>query len=123
MSTKKQPDKEAVFDEVWDDARVRSFLDRDTRSVPGHADFHLLLHAYQSMRAADFARFVRFFVEAGHDLDAENERGQTFADYAARHRRAGEFVNIVCSAGARAPVGDASRTPSDPATQADANKP
>jgi hypothetical protein len=103
MSTTKQPDKEAVFNEVWDDERVRGFLRRDTRAMPGDADFHLLLHAYQSMRAGDFARFVRFFVEDGHDLNASDEHGRTFADYAARHRRAEPFVRIVCDAGARAP--------------------
>jgi hypothetical protein len=103
MSTPKQPDKAAVFDEAWDDDRVRSFLARDTRQLPGDRDFQLLLHAYQSMRLEDFTRFVQFFVEAGHNLDAVNARGQTFADYVARHRRAGGFIEAVCTAGARAP--------------------
>jgi hypothetical protein len=104
MSTTKQPDKEAVFNEEWDDDRVRGFLRRDTRLLPGHRDFQLLLHAYQSMRPSDFARFVRFFIDEGHDLDAADDRGRTFADYVARHRRAEPFVRIVCDAGARPPA-------------------
>jgi hypothetical protein len=104
MSKRKQPDKEAVFDEVWDDDRVRGFLHRDTRQLPGDPDFNLLLHAYQSMRIGDFERFVPFFVEAGHRLDATNERGCTFADYVSRHRLASDFVRVVCDAGARPPA-------------------
>ena len=52
-------DKAKVLDEVWDDARVRSFL-----SVRSHTadsdDFHCLLRAYRSMREDDFRRFLVF---------------------------------------------------------------
>ena len=52
-------DKKKVTDEVWDDARVQSFL--EPRPVPDgdSADFALLLNAYQGMRPEDFG-FVTF---------------------------------------------------------------
>ncbi|MEE4660223.1 MAG: PA4642 family protein, partial [Halieaceae bacterium] len=64
-------DKEKVLDEVWTEARVKSFLQiRSHDDV--EEDFHMLLKAYQSMRAEDFAKFVSFFVDDGRNLDATN---------------------------------------------------
>ncbi len=113
MATPKQPDKAAVTDEVWDDDRVRSFLDRDTRTLPGERDFHLLLHAYQSMRLGDFERFLRFFVDADHDLDALNEHGQSFVDYVSRYRHASGFIRAMQDAGARPPAPQRGPTAAD----------
>ena len=65
-------DKQKVVDEVWTEERVRSFL--EVRSHDGSSDdFHMLLKAYQSMRAADFELFVGFFVEQGRDLQAPRD--------------------------------------------------
>ena len=98
-----RPDKEKVIDEVWDDDRVRSFLDREPPEGATDADFALLLTAYQSMRAADFARFVTLYVEAGHNVDAANDSGVRFVDHIARHRLSGPFIEALTSAGAAAP--------------------
>lgn len=62
-------DKEKVIDEVWTEDHVRSFL--QFRAHDGSdTDFHMLLKAYQSMRASDFELFVQFFVGEGRNLDA-----------------------------------------------------
>jgi hypothetical protein len=96
-----RPDKKKVTDEVWDDARVREFLHR--RPYPGHdhPDFVLLLNAYRGMRAEDFERFARFFVEDGHDFDARNEDGETFMEFVSGHHQAQPFLEIIAAVRAR----------------------
>ena len=92
-------DKEKVLDEVWDDARVRSFL--DVRSHSGDADdFHCLQRAYQSMRVDDFRRFLVFFTEAGRDLNATNTAGETVLSIVQRHRLGGGYAAALIEAGA-----------------------
>ena len=93
-------DKKKVVDEVWDDDRVRSFLDKIPSDLPGDADFHVLLHAYQSMRADDFERFLEFFVDAGRDVAATNGAGQTLADYLERHALAVPYIELLKRAAA-----------------------
>ena len=62
-------DKEKVLDEVWTEDHVRSFL--NVRSHDNTAeDFHMLLKAYQSMRAEDFELFVGFFLADKRDINA-----------------------------------------------------
>jgi hypothetical protein len=95
-------DKQTVTDEVWDDERVKSFLEPRPAIGKDSADFTLLLHAYQGMRPTDFDRFVAFFAAASHDLDATNEQGESFVDYVAGHRHAAPFVAAMTAAGARA---------------------
>ena len=60
-----RPDKKKIVDEVWDDLRVKSFLRKSPPELPGDPDFHVLLFAYQSMRAPDFGRFLQFFQDEG----------------------------------------------------------
>ncbi len=96
-----RPDKKKVTDEVWDDERVKSFLTRKPPVGETAIEFMLLLTAYQSMRAGDFAQFLGFFVEAGHDLDAANGNGVTFVDYISRHRHASPFIDAMTKAGAK----------------------
>jgi hypothetical protein len=102
-----RPDKKIITDEVWDDERVRSFLTPLAKQGADDADFTLLVHAYRSMRIDDFVRFIRFFVDAQHRLDAQNEIGQTFVEFVARHRHGQPFVEAAIAAGAR-PARDAS---------------
>ncbi|MDZ7825768.1 MAG: PA4642 family protein [Gammaproteobacteria bacterium] len=95
-----RPDKQKVIDEIWDDARVRSFLDVEPAPASGNEpvmdpDFYCLWRAYQGMRAGDFRRFLRFFVDAGRNLDAVNEHGETLATFIAPHRHAGEFIDAL----------------------------
>jgi hypothetical protein len=97
-----RPDKKIITDEVWDDARVRSFLSPKTPQGADAPDFLLLLGAYRAMRVEDFARFIRFFVEEKRDLNATNESGQTFVELIASHRHGKAFAEIMSAAGARA---------------------
>jgi hypothetical protein len=98
-----RPDKQKVIDEVWDDERVQSFLDREPPDAETSRDFFRLWQAYQAMRPGDFRRFLRFFTEAGGDLDAPDRRGRTVADFIAPHRHATDFVEALVAHGARAP--------------------
>lgn len=93
-------DKQKVLDEVWDDARVRSFLGKQRPSqsgapLPGDADFYVLRHAYQSMRPDDFDRFLGFYAAEGRDVRAKDGRGRTLADAIANHANAAPFVRLL----------------------------
>ena len=93
-------DKEKVLDEVWTDERVRSFLQvRPYDEVS--EDFHMLLKAYQSMRAEDFGKFVRYFIADGRDLNTTNPAGQTVLSIIREHRQSVDYSNILRQAGAR----------------------
>ena len=92
-------DKAKVLDEVWDDARVASFL--EPRPGDGdYTDYRLLLRAYQSMREADFARFIPMFVDAGRDVNASGPDGRTVADEIREHRYGGPYLDTLTAAGA-----------------------
>ena len=79
MATRR--DKEKVIDEVWDDDRIRSFLQREPAADAGvHRDHFRLLNAYQSMRVGDFRRFLAALREEDGDLDAPDARGRSAAD-------------------------------------------
>ena len=97
-----RPDKKIITDEVWDDERVRSFLAPKPAQGGDAPDFVLLVNAYRAMRVEDFTRFICYFVEGGHDLNALNEGGQTFVEFIATHRHGRAFAEIM-SAGARWP--------------------
>ena len=98
-----RPDKQKVVDEVWDQARIRGFLDKAPLGDGVDADFSALLYAYRSMRPEDFAVFIDYFQEAGRNLDARGEAGETLAEVIAAHRRAGPFRRILRDAAARQP--------------------
>ena len=94
-------DKQKVLDEVWTEDRVRSFL--DSKSYDGtDENFHMLLKAYQSMRASDFELFVGFFVEQERDLDATDKAGRTVLQVVSGHRHGGPYADILRAAGAAA---------------------
>ena len=92
-------DKEKVLDEVWTDERIRSFLDIRSHDQVSR-DFHMLLKAYQSMRAEDFERFVQYFTEAGFDIDSPDPGGRTVLSIVEEHRRSGDYAAILRAAGA-----------------------
>jgi hypothetical protein len=92
-------DKEKVLDEVWTEDRVRSFL--DVRPHDGtDEDFHMLLKAYQSMRAADFELFVGFFTEQGRNVNATDRSGRSVITVVGEHRHGNEYAEILRKAGA-----------------------
>ena len=86
------PSQPQVTDEVWDDDRVKSFLKIEAYS--GDADFHILMRAYRGMRPADFERFIPFFVDANHDLDATDDQGRTLWFIIERHRQGADFIAL-----------------------------
>lgn len=93
-------DKQKVIDEVWDDARVRSFLAKSVPSqsgqpFPGDPDFYVLRHAYQSMRAEDFRRFLDVYTTDGRDVRARDNKGRTLADVIAGHANSSRFVELL----------------------------
>ena len=92
--------QQKVVDEVWDDDRVRSFLSKTPPDLPGDADFHVLLHAYQSMRADDFERFLGYFTADGRNVGATNGAGQTLATYLERHALAAPYIELLKQAAA-----------------------
>jgi hypothetical protein len=92
-------DKEKVLDEVWTEDHVRSFL--DFRPYDGSdPDFHVLLKAYQSMRASDFELFVGFFLAQGRDINATGRDGRSVLAIVSEHRRSTEYRDILQRAGA-----------------------
>lgn len=94
-------DKEKVIDEVWTEDHVRSFL--QVRAHDGSdTDFHMLLKAYQSMRASDFELFVQFFLGDGRNLDATGRDGRSVLQIVEEHRHGAEYAEILRSAGAGA---------------------
>jgi hypothetical protein len=94
------PDKAKVIGEEWSDDRVKSFLAIEPYDAAINQDFNALLKAYQAMRAGDFERFIGFFVEAGRNLNAVNEHGETILDLISQHRRSSAYVETLKQAGA-----------------------
>ncbi|MDN3638902.1 PA4642 family protein [Simiduia curdlanivorans] len=97
MSLKK--DKQKVLGEVFSDEQVKTFLDV-TPPAGIDADFHCLEKAYRGMVAENFATFVRFFLEAGRDINATNADGHTLLTLAKQHRQGDEYAAILADAGA-----------------------
>jgi len=98
MSLRK--DKEKVLGEIFDDARIATFLNF-IAPVGVNADFHLLEKAYRGMRGENFATFVKLFVEAGKDVNAIGSEGKTFLQMIKTHRLSEEFVLALEKAGAK----------------------
>jgi hypothetical protein len=92
-------DKEKVTDEVWTESRVKSFLQVRSHDAVAQ-DFHMLLKAYQSMRAEDFAKFVGFFLGDGRNINCCNPDGQTVLSIVQQHRNSSEYGSILAQAGA-----------------------
>jgi hypothetical protein len=92
-------DKEKVLDEVWTEDHVRSFL--QVRPHDGSDEnFHMLLKAYQSMRAEDFELFLQFFTAEKRDVNATGKDGRSVLDIVKTHRHGVEYVSILTAAGA-----------------------
>lgn len=98
MSLRK--DKEKVLGETFDDARIKTFLDYPAPAGV-NADYHLLEKAYRGMLGGNFATFVKFFVEAGKDLNAIGPDGKTFLQSVKTHRNGEEYAQALEAAGAK----------------------
>jgi hypothetical protein len=97
MSLKK--DKQKILGEVFDDARVKSFLDYEAPTGVS-TDFHLLEKAYRGMNIDNFVTFLGFFKESGYDLTATNPDGKTLVDIAGEHGHGSEYVEAIKTAAA-----------------------
>jgi hypothetical protein len=93
-----RPDKQKVVDEVWDDARVESFLHKSPMGDEP-ADYSALLNAYRSMRPEDFERFIAMYTGAGRDPAARSRAGATLRETIAEHRLGEPFRRILSAAG------------------------
>lgn len=92
-------DKEKVLDEVWTEDRVREFL--DVRPPAGvNEDHHMLLKAYQSMRADDFELFIGMFLEQNRDINAQDNTGRTVLSYISEHRNSDDYAAALTKNGA-----------------------
>jgi ankyrin repeat protein len=98
MSLKK--DKEKILGEVFDDERVKSFLDYQPPAGVDR-DYHLLEKAYRGMNIDNFKTFLTFFSEAGHNLNATNPDGKTLMQIAGEHGHGGDYVQALKAAGAQ----------------------
>ncbi|MDG2018860.1 MAG: PA4642 family protein [Porticoccaceae bacterium] len=99
MSLKK--DKQKVLGEVFDDARVKSFLD----FLPPEGvsrDYHLLEKAYRGMNIDNFISFVGFFTQAGYDLNATNPDGANMVQIMNQHQQGVDYAKVLIKAGASA---------------------
>ena len=92
-------DKVKVIDEVWTEDRVRSFLEVRPHDG-GDEDFHMLLKAYQSMRASDFELFLQFFCGENRNVNATGKDGRSVLEIVSTHRHGAEYAEILKSAGA-----------------------
>lgn len=98
MTLKK--DKAKVVGEFFDDERIKGFFNYPAPDGI-NPDYHLLEKAYRGMIAENFDTFVRFFVERGHDLNAEGPTGKTFLQVIKTHRLADDYIASLEKAGAR----------------------
>jgi hypothetical protein len=97
MSDRK--DKRKVVGEPMTDEQILVFFER-LPEEDENPDFHLLLRAYRGLRAHDFVRFVTFFKERGHNLDATDPKGRSMAQIIATHRHGEPYLDALKQAGA-----------------------
>lgn len=98
MSLRK--DKEKVLGEIFDEARIATFLDYPAPAGI-NADYHLLEKAYRGMRGENFSTFVRLFIAAGKDINAIGPEGITFLHAVKNHRNGEEYAVALEAAGAK----------------------
>lgn len=87
----KRKDKLQVIGEVFDDERIRTFLNfRPPEGVD--ADFHVLEKAYRGMKAENFATFLDFFLAENRNINATDGAGNTLLDIISAHPRAAAYA-------------------------------
>ena len=89
------------YDPPWEDERIKGFLEISPYDSSQNADYNVLLKAYHAMRIGEFRRFLEFFSEAGRDINALDENGQTLLDRVSQHRIAEEYAEALEQHGAR----------------------
>jgi len=97
MALKK--DKQKVLGEVFDDQRIKTFLQFEAPEDV-NPDFHLLEKAYRGMKVENFDTFLGFFKEQGHNINATNPNGKTLLSIASEHPHGHEYVDALKNHGA-----------------------
>ncbi len=92
-------DKQKVIGEDLSDSRLKILLDLQPPKGRNR-DHHILTRAYRSLRADDFARFMPFFVDAGFNVNALDNDGQTVLATISGHNHAPAYINTLKKAGA-----------------------
>lgn len=87
-------DKKQVIGDEIGDAQIKLFLDFEPVDATSPS-LHKLIKAYRGLRVDDFERFLRFFREAGYDLDGKDEHGKTFIELIKDQRNAPEYIELV----------------------------
>ena len=93
-------DKAKVLDDVWTPEHVKSFLNVRPHDNTDE-DFHMLLKAYQSMRADDFTLFIEYFREENRQINATGIDGRSVLEIVTEHRHGSQYATILKAAGAR----------------------
>ncbi len=99
-----QRTQQATRNEEWSDERLQACLDVLPPEGLPH-DYNILLRAYRGMTAELFGRFIVFYQEAGHDINVKLGDGSTFLDLVSRHRKSGEYAQILKQSGAGSKAG------------------
>ncbi|AYF90179.1 PA4642 family protein [Pseudomonas sp. JS3066] len=90
-------DKKQVIGEEISEDSIKLFLAVEPAdSTP--PSLHKLIKAYRGLRIDDFERFVGFFVEAGYDLDAKDEKGNDFIALIQDQRQAEPYIEVIKAA-------------------------
>jgi len=92
-------DKQKVLGEVFDDERIKTFMDFEAPEGV-NPDFHLLEKAYRGMKIENFDTFLDFFTDAGHDINAQNPNGNSLLAIINEHRHGDEYVDALKKHGA-----------------------
>lgn len=87
-------DKQKVIGEEIGDEQVRLFLALEPADATPPS-LHKLIKAYRGLRLGDFQRFIRFFVEAGYDLDSRDVRGRDFCALIRDQRQAAPYIEAL----------------------------
>ncbi|WP_375740042.1 PA4642 family protein [Pseudomonas boanensis] len=88
--------KQVIGEEITDDS-IKLFLAVEPAdSTP--PSLHKLIKAYRGLRVDDFERFVSFFVEAGYDLNAKDEKGNDFIALIQDQRMAEPYIDVIKAA-------------------------
>lgn len=93
-------DKQKVLGEVFDDERVKGFLNVETYGDLD-VDYLSMLRAYRGMKIENFETFIRFFSEEGRNINALSQEGKTLMQEMLTHRHAEPYIRAMKNAGAR----------------------
>lgn len=89
-------DKKRIEDEQWSEEQLLSYLNFETFDGTD-VDFYCLYKAYTRMNASVFEVFIDRFKDAGRNLNAQNEAGQSLSDIISGHKKSGDYLAHLAS--------------------------